>query len=258
MNKILKQLKELSLKHNQLWFRGHSSTTYKLNSGLYRIDNNIDIVRNSETQMFNAFINYGSHFCEKFQNHREWNTLFLMQHYGLYTRLLDWTSSFITALYFANYNRDRSKTACIWVLDPIKLNKYCIGLYEKEVDEVYDYIRILTLDTIPKRIKNYKSYFNEDINIKSFAMMPPRSNDRLISQNGFFTVQGTDGLPLEEEYKQHINDFIYKIELPPETYEDSINFLSLNGVNYHSLFGGIDGLSKYIKDELLKIELKNK
>ncbi|WP_369902425.1 FRG domain-containing protein [Bacillus manliponensis] len=258
MKDILEQVQQLSKNHKKLWFRGHASTSYKLNSGLCRISKNTAHIRESENNIYNSFLNYGDFACEKYRDHQEWNILFLMQHYGLYTRLLDWTDSFITALYFANYGRKEGETACIWILDPMGLNNNCTGLYEKEVDEAYDQIRYLTLDTLPSRIKNYKNYFEKDIHIKSFAMMPRRSNDRLVSQNGFFTVQGTEGIPLEEEYAQHLGNFIYKIELPPETYEDTMNFLKLNGINYYSLFGGVEGLCKYIKDELLEIKLRNK
>lgn len=258
MEQVLNKLKEISAKHRTLWFRGHSSTNYKLNSGLYRISKDLNKVRTAENDIYNSFVNLGYFFSDHFYDYKEWNTLFLMQHYGLYTRLLDWTSSFATALYFANLNRDPSSNACIWAIDPIELNKKCHNLYERSSDPAYDSIGLITLETLPNRIKNYTDYFSEDIHVKSFAIMPRRSNDRLNSQSGYFTVQGTDGIPLEDEYHQYIDDFIYKIELPSCTYEESWHYLKFNGINYYSLYGGIDGLCKYIKDELLNIKLENK
>lgn len=257
MHSIFKQLKEISSKHDTLWFRGHSSCTYKLNSGLYRINSDLDEVRQFENQIYNAFINYGDFFSRKFYDNKEWNALFMMQHYGLYTRLLDWTSSFSTALYFANLNRNHQKDAVIWAIDPIELNRHCYNLYEHNHDEPYDSIGLITIETLPNRIKKYTNFFNEDIHIKTFAIMPRRNNDRLVSQSGFFTVQGTEGKPLEHEYEQFIDKFIYKIVLPANTFEESMEYLRLNGINYYSIFGGIDGLCKYIKDELLQIKLNN-
>lgn len=254
---IINQVREISKQHQTLWFRGHTSSSYKLNSGLYRISKEPDKIATAENNIYNAFLNLGDFFTGQFHEHKEWNTLFMMQHYGLYTRLLDWTSSFVTALYFANLNRKQDDNACIWVLDPIELNKRCHNLYERQIDTAYDSIGLITIDTLPKRIQNYTSYFNEHMHIKSFAMMPRRSNDRLISQNGYFTVQGTDGIPLEEEYQQYLNQCIYKIDLPPNTYDESMEYLKFNGINYYSIYGGIDGLCKYIKEELLQIKLEN-
>lgn len=259
MEKVLQQLNDIASKHNTLWFRGHSSSHYKLNSGLYRIDSSKPLVLQKEKEMYHSFVNLGSMYINSFgrDSEKEWNTLFMMQHYGMYTRLLDWTSSFLIALYFANQGRDPSETAAIWVIDPIKLNKSCHNLYENNSDIAYTNFGLVTLDTLPTRISHYTNYFTENIHIKSFALMPRRSNDRLISQQGFFTVQGTEATPLEEEYKDKLGKFIYKIELPPETYESSLKYLKLNSVDYHSVYGGIDGLCKYIKNELLNIKLNN-
>ena len=48
--------------------------------------------------------------------------LFLAQHYGLPTRLLDWTENPLVALYFAVLEQEEASDGCIWALWPRQLN----------------------------------------------------------------------------------------------------------------------------------------
>ena len=59
----------------------------------------------------------------------DWEWLFLMQHYGLRTRLLDWTESSLIALYFAIRDNSGDVDAAVWAMNPWWLNRQTFGEY---------------------------------------------------------------------------------------------------------------------------------
>lgn len=65
-----------------------------------------------------------------------WDKIFVMQHYGVPTRLLDWSENPFIGMYFAVTGKDFKATgpfpgrvltfkkdAAVWLLDPIKWNR---------------------------------------------------------------------------------------------------------------------------------------
>jgi len=80
---------------SKLWFRGHSEYSFKLLPSILRKKNESI----NEQAIYNEFIRRYPNHSLTHRDSIEWLTL--MQHYGMPTRLLDWTSNLLVALYFA-------------------------------------------------------------------------------------------------------------------------------------------------------------
>jgi len=102
-----------------LWWRGHSKACWELVPGVFRAEPPKTEEKNLGLRfMAKAPSRYSG--CPRFDDNPAW--LFLMQHYGLPTRLLDWSESPLVAAYFAT-NGHREEPGTVWSLLPFKLNE---------------------------------------------------------------------------------------------------------------------------------------
>ncbi|MCK0509973.1 FRG domain-containing protein [Aromatoleum buckelii] len=83
-----------------LVYRGVSDASYGLRPSVGRWQGPIEERFNYERQLFNEFKSRAIGYVDRTPR-SDWEWLFLAQHHGLPTRLLDWTSSPLVALYFA-------------------------------------------------------------------------------------------------------------------------------------------------------------
>lgn len=231
---ILNEISEFQKGKHYTWFRGQSDSDYKLNSGLYRTElDDPDMYIATEHYRYTSFERMG-HIHHKENN---WNLLFLMQHHRVKTRLLDWTESFAVSLYFATTGWDYEKNDCaIWILDPLKLNKITLGN-----ESFY----------LPK--ESYESFFTFKTPYykNSLAVYPLRNSDRIIAQQGMFTMQGIAGVPLEEEnHGELFNEKVLKkITLSKKVQNDIKLYLKHSGISHYSVFPDLDRLADSINEE---------
>jgi hypothetical protein len=222
-----------------LWFRGQDDTNWNLTPRIYRSKKKFDFER--ERELTRDFILYSPQYISQQPSDLfEW--LFFMQHYGLPTRLLDWTESSLVALYFAVDNfENRRCDSSVWILDPWSLNnnQYSFGLASIPIytnDECIQYL----LD-----IENLKTEIKVEYPI---AIRPKKNSPRIIAQKGMFTIHGKVDTPinlLEKDYPGEFSNLrIRKIEINKNSKLKIKKELYFSGITAHTLFPEIDGISK--------------
>jgi hypothetical protein len=166
----------------------------------------------------------------------DWEWYFLMQHYGLPTRLVDWSMGSLIGLYFALKDNIGEAPAAVWLLDPWELNKKSTGKAEL----------LLTTD---KGVNAYlpplfaKSPKLPDTPI---AIVPPYNSPRITVQRGAFTVHGKNRKGLEQIFTKRL----HKIEIPATHTVKMKRDLRAAGINEFTVFPDLDGLCREIRAEL--------
>jgi hypothetical protein len=198
---LLTALRQVSIPRELLWFRGHSQIGWSLVPSLARNANYLT----KETEIIKRFIQLAVPHMTEDVPHDDWGWIFLMQHYRVPTRLLDWTESPLAALWFAVSSLDPADVAsdgAFWCLAPLSLNREARfrGRLETELpgfgkDEVLD-------SWLPDRQ-------DRGLAQNPVAATGPRNSRRMAAQLGNFTIsdRGSGAIETIGELK-HIWRFV--------------------------------------------------
>ena len=235
IGELLDCLSEQVPENEQVWFRGHADASWKLECTLARnggMDNELPLIRRFKQNALPLITNRPGD---------EWEWLFLMQHHGLPTRLLDWSESVLVALYFA-VNDDSAdheeKNGCIWALLPHELNaislrdenaKAVLGLGD---DKHFD-------DYLPSKIGAQVQTF------QPLAATAVRNNPRIQMQQGVFTVSHKDLSGLDDLQN---TDPIWKIVIPTASKQNFRHQLKALNLSKLSLFPELANAAEHARN----------
>jgi hypothetical protein len=211
------------------WYRGMSSITHELVPSWFRLGKRKRGIDEDDLQ--DEFQRRAIPLLDGGSPLTLWEWYFLTQHYGLPTRLLDWSESSLVGLYFAvgdwkGAGGDATQDAVVWMLDPWYLNKWSKGkaeVFRFDESDVARYLprRLYDADRSPK---------------KPVALLPPHNSRRLTAQRGVFTMHGKDRKALDKLLPAKRKPHLARIRIPKDFVAEMRADLRTTGITDVTLF----------------------
>ncbi len=176
-----------------------------------------------------------------------WRQMILGQHYGLPTRLLDWSHSVLAALHFAmtedNLEEMDKHDCAVWRIDMNEMysllpDKYRYIVYKNQTT-------IFSVGMLDEAAGSLEQY---DLDMGSSAMIiiePPSMNERIVNQYSFFSLVPMEMTDIEGFLDERtVNTVKYVIDKNLRwRIRDMLDQLN---ISERIVYPGLGGLSKWI------------
>ena len=233
-------------------FRGQSDEAFRLRPSLLRhfLDGQVSLERRLQTEkdaltLFQRQAGVHLHNVDRPESRDAVSWWILMQHYGVPTRLLDWTRSPFVALYFA-VEGEFDKPGAVWA---VRLNSFFDTM--KSVHPNYDRNCYLVAPDVFKEIDVQAPRTLHFVDLG-------KHTDRMAVQQTAFSVSPfllADHNKILEESLPPVDgkNFFTKVTIPAEQKRDFLRNLHSANITARTLFPGIDGFGRSVS-ELIKLD----
>jgi hypothetical protein len=224
--KVIKQNKEENLRKGNLRdfvFRGQTVDS-PLIPKLGRLKARGDLLQ-VERKLLQDFKRSNPLLIEVHHPMDDWDYLTLGQHYGLPTRLLDWSNNALTALWFATAEESSESSAS---------NSYSIVWILMGQEEDYE----IGIEGM------------HPFDVPSTKIVQPRIiKQRINNQSGVFSITSSRELidhTMMDDTEAYIHKLI-KVKIPNSSFKEIRKDLSTLGVNAFTIFPELEGLCSYLQ-----------
>ncbi|MBR5060367.1 MAG: FRG domain-containing protein [Clostridia bacterium] len=232
-------------RHRSMYiYRGITNADFKMETSLYR--NCKQLQANLEPAILNNFTKYAVIEDPSVEG-SVWTQMVLGQHYGLPTRLLDWTHSALIGLHFAtsedNMDMMDDHDCAVWRIDMPEIHSLLPSDYKRVLNEsTTDIFSVKTLSRVTESLKQY------DEDMKDCAMVivePPSIEQRIVNQYSFFSIVPM-GISDVESFLDRYTDNTVKYVISGKLRWRIRDMLDQLNVSERIMYPGLDGLSKWI------------
>ncbi|MGO8935565.1 MAG: FRG domain-containing protein [Terracidiphilus sp.] len=246
-----------------MWWRGHADANWMLKPGAFRGHHSGGADRGSAL-IANFKMRATGRLGHRHVPSSEIEWLFLAQHYGLPTQLLDWTENTLIALFFAVYDATHPEAdASLWALSPGKLNaehadpanpgtaqRGLIDTDERPIQAVVMQGTGFKDEAI--RIRLFPNESELPALPKVVALASTEMDERIVAQSGRFTLHSCDcaieGLDGNEKY-------LHKFFIPADEKPKFRWLLDSMGIRRWNLFPDLESLASELnKNEFVPIK----
>lgn len=241
---LLVKLDHLKEFGKTLWFRGHSNSEWKLVPTIFRRPYNVS----HEQVLYERFVQNSHQFLDLIPQN-DWDWLFLMQHHGLPTRLLDWSESPLVGLYFCIEQHDEGdQDGAFWVLNPTIQNTKIAHFSSNTFGQIpffHEQSSSQLSNYSPTRLRQENT-----TNLPPISGIAVRHSKRMQAQQAVFSIFHRDEKALDDYAEADV--YLTKYLVPKENKKKIAKELDHLFINRLSIFPDLDSVAHVARMAVIK------